>query len=68
MSDYRRATDRIDGRIIAECPECEQSWECVIKLSKRSIKDRLTDEFRECTNCGAEMDMISQETPSEVLE
>lgn len=64
----RHATDRIDGTMLAECPNGCQSWELEISTSKHSLDEVVPDAFRECSVCGAEMDTISQEQPSEVLE
>lgn len=63
----RHATDRIDGRMIAECPNGCQSWELAVGMSESVLDEVIPSEFRECSECGAAMDTIIQETPSEVL-
>lgn len=68
MSNHRHATDRIDGQMIAECPNGCSSWEISMTKATESLGELIIDEFRECPECGAEMDTISQETNSEVLE
>lgn len=69
MSGHRHATDRVDGMIVAECPEGHQSVELEYGTA---VDDDVLADFKElagtCSHCGAEMNMIQHETPTEVLE
>lgn len=67
-ASYRHATDLIDGTMIAECPNGCQSWELKVGTSELFLDELVPDEFCECSVCGAEMDTIAQETPSEEFQ
>lgn len=66
MSDYRHATDRIDGKAVAECPNGCQSWQISVNTSI-PFEELFEPELTECSHCGADMDVITHEIPSEVL-
>jgi hypothetical protein len=73
-SGYRHATDRVDGTIVAECPNKEfpddDHLTVVVDYEDAAGNDFL-DEFRDawshCGECGAKLDVLQQETPAEVL-
>jgi hypothetical protein len=74
-SDHRHATDRVDGTIVAECPnkdhEDDDHLAAVVEYHDASDTDLLEQfaaAFETCRECGAEVDYIRQEEPTEVLE
>lgn len=75
MGDFRHGTDRVDGQIIAECPNKEAPYDdhlsAVVEYEESAIND-LPETFKEafgtCGECGAELDFIANEKPSEVIE
>lgn len=70
MSDHRHATDRVDGLIIAECPNgCDISIGVEYSdAAENDVLADLKDMIETCHTCGAEMTYVQQEEPSEVLE
>ena len=74
MSGHRHATDRVDGVIIAECPNKEYPDDdhlTAIVEYEDAVDNDLLETFKSawdtCGKCGAELDVVSQEEPSEVL-
>jgi len=72
---HRHATDRVDGTVVAECPNIEDdpeehlSFEVAYSDSADTgIFDELMDTWPTCGECGAELDAMHQQEPSEVLE
>ena len=75
MSGHRHATDRIDGTVVAECPNIEDDPEEHLSFSVEysdsadtEIFNELMDTWPACGECGAELQAIHQQEPSEVLE
>jgi hypothetical protein len=72
---HRLATDRVDGTLLAECPnaECEDDDHLQVEIDyehavDNDLADTFIDAFPECGECAAELNVIAQETPVEVLE
>jgi len=75
MSGHRHATDRVDGVVIAECPNLDDDPEAHLSFTVEysdaadtEIFRELMDEWPACGECGAELDAIHQQEPSEVIE
>jgi hypothetical protein len=75
MSEYSHATDRVDGTVVAECPNIEDDPELHLSFTVEysdaadtEIFTELMDEWPACGECGAELQAIHQQEPSEVLE
>lgn len=75
MSGHRHATDRVDGVIIAECPNIEHPHDDHLKAVveyEDAVDNEMLELFRTawdtCGKCGADLDVMIQEEPSEVLE
>jgi len=70
MSGHRHSTDRVEGVVIAECPEgCDISL--TLEYSDAQDNEVLADlkeMISTCHTCGAEMTYIQQEEPEETLE
>jgi hypothetical protein len=72
----KHSTDRVDGVIIAECPNAEHRDDPHLQAEVeygQAKPDNVADEFleafgNECRECGTEIDYIVQEEPSEVIE
>jgi len=71
MSDFKHATDRVDGVIVANCTECDE-YTCTAKYETAVDDDILADFKRlvgdECPYCGGSVGVVNQETPTEVLD
>jgi|GEM_PF-1968562 len=75
MSDHRHATDRVDGVIIAECPnkQHEDDGHLLVEADYgMCANDELADKILEsipnsCGACGEKVDYIRHQEPSEVL-
>lgn len=75
MSDHRLATDRVDGTIVAECPNKEYPDDdhltVAVEYEEAAINtlvEEFIDAFETCGECGADLDYVAEERPSEVLE
>ena len=75
MSDYRHATDRVDGVIVAECPNIDDNPETHLSFTVEysdaigaELFEELMDEWPSCGECGAELDAIHKQEQTEVLE
>lgn len=75
MSGHRHATDRVDGKILAKCPNKENEDDPHLKIeaeyedcAANTMLEELIENFPECGECDAELDYIQSETPSEVLD
>jgi len=75
MSDHKHATDRVDGTVIAECPNIDDDPDAhlsfVVEYSDAAdtdIFEEVMDEWPDCGECGAELDAVHQQEPHEVLE
>ena len=75
MSGHRHGTDRVDGVVIAECPNLADDPERHLRFeveyhdsADTELFSELMDEWPACGECGAELDVIHQQEPSEVLE
>jgi len=75
MSDYKHNTDRVDGTVIAECPNIEDDPETHLSFTvdysdaaDTTIFGELMDQWPECGECGAELQAIHEQEPSEVIE
>ena len=74
MTDYRHATDRVDGTIIAECPNKQHTDDdhlsAAVEYEDAVDNDLLAtfrEAFPECGECGADLDFIGSETATEVI-
>lgn len=72
---HRHATDRVDGTVVAECPNIKDDPEAHLSFevaysdsADTGIFDELMDTWPTCGECGAELDAMHQQEPSEVLE
>jgi len=72
---HRHATDRVDGTVVAECPNIGDDPEAHLSFEieytdavNTDIFDELMDTWPTCGECGAELQAIHQQEPSEVLE
>lgn len=67
---HRHATDRVDGRAVAECPnECQVvDIEYGHAVETADVLAKLKALAETCAHCGAEMDHLVYEEPSEVLD
>lgn len=67
---HRHATDRVDGRAVAECPNgCQVlNVEYSHAVATADILDELRALAETCAHCGTEMDHFVYEEPSEVLD
>lgn len=70
MNSHRHATDRVDGTILAECPnECDVA--AVVQYSNADPEADALGEITEvlvtCPECGDELDTIRYEESSEVI-
>lgn len=70
----RHATDRVDGQIIAECPnkDCPDDDQLAVEVEYHDAVDNdLLETFQEafptCGKCGADLDFVGQERPHEIL-
>ena len=76
MSDgHRHSTDRVDGTVVAECPNIEDDPEAHLSFvadysdaADTTIFEELLETFPECGECGAELQALHQQEPTEVLE
>lgn len=75
MSSHRHATDRVDGTIIAECPNKEHDFDGHLSATVEYEDSALTNLFEEfseafdtCGECGEELEIIGSQEPSEVIE
>lgn len=67
MSDSGHATDRTDWTVIAECPEGGSDHLTLeADATNADIGPRKAIPIKECPVCGAELDIIRQESPTEV--
>ena len=71
MSDYKHATDRVDGTIIADCIECDE-YNIIVEY-ETAVDDDVLADFKQvvsetCPHCGGTVGTVKQETPTEVLE
>jgi hypothetical protein len=71
----RLATDRVDGTVIAECPNIGDDPEAHLSFTvdysdaaDTDIFNELMEEWPACGECGAELDAIHQQEPTQVLE
>lgn len=71
----RHATDRVDGTVIAECPNIDEDPEEHLSFeveysdaADTTIFDELMETWPECGECGAELDAVHQQEPTEVIE
>jgi len=71
----RHAADRVDGTVVAECPNLDDDPEAHLSFTVEygdaadtEIFDELMDTWPACGECGAELDAIHQQEPAEVLE
>lgn len=71
---YRHATDRVDGTIIAECPNKEHPDDDHLSATVEyedaadtEIFDEFNEAFSTCGVCGAELEVIGQQEPTEVI-
>jgi len=72
---HRHATDRADGTVVAECPNIEDDPEAHLSFTVEysdsadtGIFNELMDAWPTCGECGAELQAMHQQEPSEVLE
>jgi len=70
MSEHEHATDRVEGAIVAECPEgCDVSVTLEYgDAEDNDILDDLKEIISTCRNCGADMGYVQHEQPEEVLD
>ena len=75
MSGHRLGTDRVDGVLTAECPNIADDPEEHLAITVEyedaadtTIFEELMETFPECGECGAELQALNQQQPSEVLE
>jgi hypothetical protein len=71
MSEYKHATDRTKMVLIAECLNGHQGVEvdCSGKEEQVGIiAEKVEEIYDTCGDCGAEMGLIQQQEPVEVLE
>jgi len=75
MSEYKHNTDRVDGTVIAECPNIDDDPEAHLSFevdysdaADTDVFDELMDTWPECGECGAELQSIHQQELSEVIE
>lgn len=72
MSDYRHATDRIETRLIAECPAgCDVSLLVESEGQEDAVEDlvaTVNEVYSECPDCGGEMGVVREIEPTEELE
>lgn len=71
----RHSTDRVDGKILAECPNKEHRDDPHLSVEVEysdAVDNDFVEVFRDawddCGECGEPLDMVAQETPSEVLD
>lgn len=74
-SGHRHATDRVEGAIVAECPNIEDDPEAHLSIeveyeaaADTSIFEELLETWPACGECGAELQSLHQHEPTEVLE
>jgi len=71
MSDYRHATDRVDGTIVASCSECD---EYAVSVEYGAAADNeVLDDLKQivsdtCPYCSGDVGVVQSETPVEVFE
>jgi len=72
--DHRHNTDHVDGTIRAECPNIEDDPDKHLSITVQyedvvdtTIFEEVMDTWPECGECGAELETIHQQEPSEVL-
>jgi len=75
MNNHKHNTDRVDGEVIGECPNIEDDPETHLSYRVEysdtvdtGIFEELVETFPSCGECGAELDVIHQQEPAEVLE
>lgn len=70
MSGHKHATDKVEGVIVAECPEgCDISVTLEYEESQENeILRDLKELISECHTCGADMSYLQKEEPAEVLD
>lgn len=71
----RHATDRVDGKIVAQCPNAEHQDDPHLQVqaqyddaASNGLMETFKDAWDVCGECGAKLDYVAQETPSEVLD
>jgi hypothetical protein len=75
MTGHRLSTDRVDGTIIAKCPNKEHEDDGHLEIhadyedcADNTLLEELLDAFPDCGECGTALDWIRHEEPSEVLD
>lgn len=75
MTGHRHATDRVDGQIVAECPNAEHRDGPHLQIEVEyetatddEILDELLEAFPKCGECGEELQFVKYEEPTEVIE
>ena len=75
MSNHKHRTDRVDGTVVAECPNIDADPETHLSFvveyedaADTELFDELMNTWPVCGECGAELNAIHQKTQSEVLE
>jgi hypothetical protein len=75
MTGHRHATDRVDGNLLAECPNKDHLDDDHLRVEvdyTDAVDNDLFETFREafpaCGECGTALAVLGQEEPSEVLE
>ena len=81
MSGHRHATDRTDWTLIAECPnngadhpllgddpeKVHLTIEAHATNAANTARETILVEGSDCSVCGAELDVVIEERPTEVL-
>jgi len=72
---HKHRTDCVDGTVIAECPNIEDDPEAHLSFTVEysdaegtEIFAELMDTWPNCGECGAELQAMHQQEPSEVIE
>lgn len=75
MSDHRLSTDRVDGTVVAECPNIDEDPTAHLSVTVEyedaadtEIFEELLDTWTACGECGAELQALHQQEPTEVLD
>lgn len=70
MSGHKHATDKVEGVIVAECPNgCDISVTLEYGAAEQNeVLEDLKELISTCHTCGADMSYLQKEEPAEVLD
>jgi len=71
-SNHKHSTDRVDGRAVATCTECDE-YAVSLDYGKAEADNEILKQLEDfigdtCPHCGGDVGFMQSEKPSEVLE